>query len=51
MLTMHRAEMSPSGPLGDLARKVCGIALPEAEGDTEYTEQADYARRQDARAS
>jgi aromatic ring hydroxylase len=51
MLTMHRAEMSPSGPLGDLARKVCGITLPEAEGDTEYTEQADYARRQDARAS
>ncbi|MGE0220814.1 4-hydroxyphenylacetate 3-hydroxylase family protein [Mycolicibacterium sp.] len=51
MLTMHRAEMSPSGPLGELARKVCGITLPEPDGETEYTEQAEYARRQDARAS
>jgi aromatic ring hydroxylase len=50
MLTMKRAEMSPSGPLGELARKVCGITLPEEdEVPTDYTEQADYARRQDAR--
>lgn len=50
MLTMHRAEMAPSGPLTDLARKVCGIAPPEPTGDTAYSEQAAYARRQDARA-
>ncbi len=51
MLTMKRAEMSPSGPLGDLARKVCGITSPEQqdEGLTAYSEQATYARRQDAR--
>jgi aromatic ring hydroxylase len=50
MLTMHRAEMSPSGPLTELARKICGIASEEPDGETtEYAEQAAYARRQDAR--
>jgi 4-hydroxyphenylacetate 3-monooxygenase len=50
-LTMKRAEMSPSGSMADLARKVCGIELAseENEKETAYTEQADYARRQDAK--
>ena len=46
MLTMHRAEMSPSGPLGDLARKVCGITLPEVM----RVEVAKEQERQDASA-
>ena len=47
---MKRAEMSPSGPLGELARKVCGIELAEqGQDDTDYTVQASYARLQDAR--
>lgn len=50
MLTMKRAEMSPSGPLAALARQVCGIGLEvQEDGPTDYTEQASYARRQDAR--
>jgi aromatic ring hydroxylase len=51
MLTMKRAEMSPSGPLGELARRVCGITLPEQgqDGATDYTVQASYARLQDSR--
>jgi 4-hydroxyphenylacetate 3-monooxygenase len=40
--------MSPSGPLGDLARKVCGISLDAPDEQTAYSEQAAYARRQDA---
>jgi aromatic ring hydroxylase len=52
MLTMHRAEMSPAGPLTDLARKICGIGPTEQDGEkTEYSGQAAYARRQDARTS
>lgn len=53
MLTMQRAEMSPEGPATALARKIAGIdlATPDAESATEYTGQADYARRQDARNS
>ncbi|MGW0083032.1 4-hydroxyphenylacetate 3-hydroxylase family protein [Streptomyces sp. NPDC003393] len=48
-LTMKRAELSPNGPIADLARQVCGIELPrEDTQDTEYMAQADYARRQDA---
>lgn len=47
-LTMKRAEMAPSGPIADLARKVCGIAPSTApDSDTAYTAQAAYARRQD----
>ena len=51
MLTMQRAEMAPEGPMTDLARKITGIGRPgdDAETKTEYTEQAGYARRQDAR--
>jgi len=50
MLTMARAEMSPTGPMTDLARKICGIepAIEDAL-DTGYAGQAVYARRQDAR--
>nr|WP_272925040.1 4-hydroxyphenylacetate 3-hydroxylase C-terminal domain-containing protein [Streptomyces sp. SID8377] len=47
-LTMKRAELSPSGPIADLARKLCGIDGATEEQDTAYTAQADYARRQDA---
>ncbi|MEV7992098.1 4-hydroxyphenylacetate 3-hydroxylase N-terminal domain-containing protein [Streptomyces sp. NPDC086077] len=47
MLTMKRSELSPSGRLTDLARKVCGIAAPVAPEVTAYTEQAEYARRLD----
>jgi 4-hydroxyphenylacetate 3-monooxygenase len=50
MLTMARAEMSPTGPMTDLARKICGIQPAIEDGlNTGYAEQADYARRQDAR--
>jgi aromatic ring hydroxylase len=53
MLTMRRAEMSPTGPATDLARKICGIeaVVKDEDKSTEYTEQAGYARRQDARTS
>lgn len=52
MLTMHRADMAPSGPLTELARKVCGIEEPAADDEsTEYAAQAAYARRMDARNS
>ena len=46
MLTMKRAELSPSGPLTELAREICGIKrdVPEVSA---YEAQADYARRQD----
>lgn len=46
MLTMKRAELSPSGPLTDLAREICGIKAQAPEVSA-YTAQADYARRQD----
>jgi aromatic ring hydroxylase len=51
MLTMKRAEMSPTGPMTDLARKICGLepAVTQEKNDTAYTEQAAYARQQDAR--
>ncbi|WIV56156.1 4-hydroxyphenylacetate 3-hydroxylase family protein [Amycolatopsis nalaikhensis] len=53
MLTMNRAEMAPSGPLTDLARKIAGIgpATPKDDGKTQYAGQANYARQQDARVS
>ncbi|MGW1810517.1 4-hydroxyphenylacetate 3-hydroxylase family protein [Streptomyces sp. NPDC002078] len=49
-LTMKRAEMSPTGSMADLARKVCGIESVSNDGEQEtaYLAQADYARRQDA---
>ncbi len=47
-LTMKRAEMSPSGSMADLARKVCGIESVSDEEETVYKAQANYARRQDA---
>lgn len=47
MLTMKRDELSPTGPLTKLARKVCGIQEPVAPEVTAYTEQAEYARRLD----
>jgi 4-hydroxyphenylacetate 3-monooxygenase len=49
-LTMKRAEMSPSGSMADLARKVCGIenVSDDEDKETAYKAQADYARRQDA---
>lgn len=47
MLTMKRSELSPSGPLTELARKVCGIQEPGAPEVTTYTEQAEYARKLD----
>lgn len=47
-LTMKRAEMSPSGSMADLARKVCGIESVNDEEETVYKAQANYARRQDA---
>ncbi|MFJ6946376.1 4-hydroxyphenylacetate 3-hydroxylase N-terminal domain-containing protein [Streptomyces wuyuanensis] len=47
MLTMKRSELSPSGPMAQLARKVCGLPEPEAPEVTAYTEQAEYARRLD----
>jgi 3,5,6-trichloropyridin-2-ol/2,4,6-trichlorophenol monooxygenase len=46
MLTMKRAELSPTGPLADLAREICGIQA-QAPEVTAYAAQADYARRQD----
>jgi aromatic ring hydroxylase len=52
MLTMKRAELSPSGSAADLARQVCGIEPPQSAGaETDYTGQAGYARRQDAATS
>ena len=52
MLTMARAEMSPTGPMTELARKICGIeSAVDDENNTGYAEQAVYARRQDARTS
>lgn len=47
MFTMKRSELSPSGPLTQLARKVCGLPEPEVPEVTAYTEQAEYARRLD----
>jgi 4-hydroxyphenylacetate 3-monooxygenase len=47
-LTMKRAELSPGGPVSDLARKVCGLDSADAEEETAYTSQAGYARRLDA---
>lgn len=49
-LTMKRAEFSPSGPMADLARKVCGIEQPggDTEAGSAYTAQAKYARLQDS---
>jgi len=47
-LTMRRAELSPDGPIADLARQICGIETRREGGSTEYLTQADYARRQDA---
>ncbi|MGW2047690.1 4-hydroxyphenylacetate 3-hydroxylase N-terminal domain-containing protein [Streptomyces sp. NPDC001858] len=47
MLTMKRSELSPSGQLTQLARKVCGLAAAQAPEVTAYTEQAEYARRLD----
>jgi 3,5,6-trichloropyridin-2-ol/2,4,6-trichlorophenol monooxygenase len=50
MLAMKRAEMSPTGPMTDLARRICGREpATEDKDSTAYTEQAGYARRQDAR--
>lgn len=43
-LTMRRAEFAPSGPAADLARQVVGIV---SEGDSQYLDQAAYARLQD----
>ncbi|MGW1542027.1 4-hydroxyphenylacetate 3-hydroxylase N-terminal domain-containing protein [Streptomyces sp. NPDC002309] len=52
MLTMKRSELSPNGPITDLARKVCGLQPADAPEVTSYTEQAEYARRLDgARAT
>jgi len=48
-LNMRRAEFAASGPAADLARQVCGID-PVRRDETEYLEQADYARAQDAAA-
>ncbi|WP_344217087.1 4-hydroxyphenylacetate 3-hydroxylase N-terminal domain-containing protein [Kribbella sancticallisti] len=47
MLTMKRSELSPSGPLTDLARRICGLEAAAAPEVTAYTEQAEYARRLD----
>jgi 4-hydroxyphenylacetate 3-monooxygenase len=47
MLTMKRSELSPSGALTELARKICGLEEPEPPEVTAYTEQAEYARRLD----
>lgn len=50
MLTMKRAELSPSGQVTVLARQVCGLDQPHdtAERETTYNAQAEYARRLDA---
>lgn len=50
MLTMKRAELAPTGPFADLARKVCGIGKEKVE-ETDYTAQADYARALDNAAA
>lgn len=47
MLTMKRSELSPSGPITELARKICGIKASATSEVTAYTEQAEYARRLD----
>ncbi|WP_331760410.1 MULTISPECIES: 4-hydroxyphenylacetate 3-hydroxylase family protein [unclassified Streptomyces] len=47
MYTMKRSELSPSGPITKLARKVCGLQEPGVPEVTAYTEQAEYARRLD----
>jgi 4-hydroxyphenylacetate 3-monooxygenase len=48
MLTMKRSELSPTGPMTDLARKICGIQDAGAPDVSEYTKQAEYARRLDS---
>jgi aromatic ring hydroxylase len=47
-LTMMRADMSPAGPVADLARQICGIEAPSEVTDGTYDQQAAYARQQDA---
>lgn len=47
MLTMKRSELSPAGPLTELAKKVCGIRDAGPSDDSDYSRQAEYARRLD----
>src|SRR5262245_65953793 len=47
-LTMKRAEFTGSGPLAEVARKVCGIE--RKDGMTEYKSTVEYAKAQDAGA-
>jgi aromatic ring hydroxylase len=50
MLTMKRAELSPSGQITELARQICGLGQrhDDAGEETNYSAQAEYARKQDA---
>jgi aromatic ring hydroxylase len=48
LLTLHRTEYDPNGPLTAFARETCGIPLVEGQS-TVMDQIADYARAQDAR--
>ena len=48
MLTMHRTEFQPNGPMTAFAREVCGIPLVEGQG-TVKEQVAAYVKAQDVK--
>ncbi len=48
LLTLHRTEYDPNGPLTAFARETCGIPLVAGQ-HTVQEQIADYAKAQDAR--